>query len=597
MRLQSNAERPSASFTLLKEELRKQIPRISLLVALALVGTGVALIQPYLFKLLIDTAIPTADIRLIGLLLAGMMIVPVLSAGLNSANHYLRVHIGEGVAQRLRQELFDHLLRVCLAELEQFTSGEHVHRLTRSCGRIGEVYVSEHLLPLAMNAILLVGTLAAMTALHWRLSLLALLAFPLAYFLTRKTRGRAQSLYRDQSDLLEAGQSYLHQVFPGLRTIRASNAQSYEEGRWREWLTDHRNIKARVAAFHELIRIVLPESINQVAAGLVFGYGAFEIIQGRLTIGSLVAFIAYLPRAYAVLQALLGTHVNLQEARINAERVDALFALSREPSGDTLLAPGPPIEDVETASQPVGASLAFQNVSFDYGRGDFGAQDLTFNVAPGEFVGIVGPSGGGKSTIIDLIMGFYTPQSGTIMIDGIDLHELSLESLRSRIGLVSQETFLWNATISENILYPGRDDAGRSRQAAREAQIDDFITGLSDAYQTVVGERGMTLSGGERQRLAIARALLQRPRLLLLDEATSALDALTEQKVRVAIDKARAGRTAIVVAHRLTTILNADRILVIDRGRIVEMGSRTELLARQGLFFDLYQAQSLESEQ
>ena len=421
-----------------------------------------------------------------------------------------------------------------------------------------------------------------MTALHWRLSLLALLAFPLAYFLTRKTRGRAQSLYRDQSDLLEAGQSYLHEVFPGLRTIRASNAQSYEEGRWREWLTDHRNIKARVATFHELIRIVLPESINQIAAGLVFGYGAFEIIQGRLTIGSLVAFIAYLPRAYAVLQALLGTHVNLQEARINAEKVDDLFALPPEPSGDTLLAPGPPIEeeDVEMTSQPVGASLAFQNVSFDYGRGDFGAQELSFSVEPGEFVGIVGPSGGGKSTIIDLIMGFYTPQSGKIMIDGIDLHELSLESLRSRIGLVSQDTFLWNATITENIPYPGRDDAGRSRQAARAAQIDDFITGLPDAYETVAGERGMTLSGGERQRLAIARALLQRPRFLLLDEATSALDALTEQKVRVAIDKARTGRTAIVVAHRLTTILNADRILVIDQGRIVEMGSRSELLAR-----------------
>ena len=348
---------------------------------------------------------------------------------------------------------------------------------------------------------------------------------------------------------MKAGQSYLHEVFPGLRTIRASNAQSYEEGRWREWLTDHRNIKARVATFHELIRIVLPESISQIAAGLVFGCGAFEIIQGRLTIGSLVAFIAYLQHGVGAGQALLGTHVNLQEARINAEKVDDLFALPPEPSGDTLLAPGPPIEneDVEMTSQPVGVSLAFQNVLFNYGRGDFGAQELSFSVEPGEFVGIVGPSGGGKSTIIDLIMGFFTPRPGTIMIDGIDLHELSLESLRSQIGLVSQDTFLWNATISENILYPGRDDAGRGRQAAREAQIDDFITGLPDAYETVVGERGMTLSGGERQRLAIARALLQRPRLLLLDEATSALDALTEQKVRAAIDKARTGRTAIVV--------------------------------------------------
>jgi len=450
-----------------------------------------------------------------------------------------------------------------------------------------------------MSTILLLGTLAAMTALHWRLTILALLAFPLSYLLTRKTRRQARTLERDFSNTLEAGQSYLNEFFPGMRTIRAFNAEPYENARWQDWLVKHRSIKARVTAFHELIRIVLPETVNYVAAGLVFGYGAFEIIQGRLTIGSLVAFAAYLPRAYAVLQSLLGTHVNLQEARVNAEKVDALFALPHEPSGAMVLTAGDSSQETGGTSMPplTGAALAFNNVSFDYGRGDFGAQELSFSVEPGEFIGIVGPSGGGKSTIIDLIMGFYTPQSGTIMFDGIDLHELSLESLRSRIGLVSQDTFLWNATIAENILYPGRDDAGRSRQAARATQIDEFITGLPDAYETVVGERGMTLSGGERQRLAIARALLQRPRLLLLDEATSALDALTEQKVRVAIDKARAGRTAIVVAHRLTTILNADRILVIDRGRIVEMGSRTELLARQGLFFDLYQAQSLESEQ
>ena len=334
-----------------------------------------------------------------------------------------------------------------------------------------------------------------------------------------------------------------------------------------------------------MIRIVLPEFINYAAAGLIFGNGAFEIIQGRMTLGSLVAFVAYLPRSYSVLQALLGTHVNLQEARVNAEKVYALFDLAREPSGERLL----------SSTLQAGSALAFHNVSFDYGRGDFGAHDLTFRADPGEFIGVVGPSGGGKSTIIDLIMGFHAPRSGTITIDGIGLRQLSLASLRSQIGLVSQDTFLWNDSVGANILYPGRsDDWDRKRQAARDAQIDDFITGLPGGYGTVVGERGMTLSGGERQRLAIARALLQRPRLLLLDEATSALDALTDQKVRAAIDKVRAGRTAIVEAHRLITILQADRILVIDQGRIVEMGSHQELLARRGLFFDLYQAQSFD---
>jgi len=277
--------------------------------------------------------------------------------------------------------------------------------------------------------------------------------------------------------------------------------------------------------------------------------------------------------------------------------VDALFALSREPSGVRVLSPSGTSqeESVEGAPPPAAAALAFNNVSFDYGRGDFGARDVTFRVEPGEFVGIVGPSGGGKSTIIDLIMGFYTPQSGTIALDGIDLRELSLTSLRDQIGLVSQELFFWNDSISRNISYPRPDeDAGAVGEAARAAQIDEFITGLPRDYRTVIGERGLTLSGGERQRLAIARALLKRPRLLLLDEATSALDALTEQKVRDAFEEARAGRTAIVVAHRLSTILNADRVLVIDQGRIVETGSRDELLTRRGLFHDLYKAQSFD---
>ncbi len=576
---------PKRSFGLLKEELKEQVPRIVLLIFVAVLGTGVGLIQPLLFKALIDTAIPTADLRLIGLLLAGMVIVPVVGAGLGSVNHYLRAFIGEAVAQRLRRELFNHLLHVRLAELGKFETGELIGRLTRSCGMIGEVYVTAHLLPLLMNAILLVGTLTAMTALSWRLSLLALLAFPFSYLLTRKARGHAESLYSEFSNALEAGQSYLHEVFPGLRTVRAFNAEAHEMGRWQRWIERHWHIKARVTTFHELIRTLLPEFINYAAAGLAFGYGAFEIIQGRLTVGSLVAFVAYLPRSYSVLQALLGTQVNLQEARVNAEKVDALFGLDLSPSGEKVLS------DVSSE----GATLAFQNVSFDYGRGDFGVEDLTFGVEPGEFIAVVGPSGGGKSTIIDLIMGFYAPRSGTITFDGIDQRHLSLASLRSQIGFVPQDTFLWNDSVSANIHYPGRSaDGDRSRQAARAAQIDEFIIGLPDEYETEVGERGMTLSGGERQRLAIARALLQKPRLLLLDEATSALDALTEQKVRGAIDAARQGRTAIVVAHRLVTILQADRILVIDKGRLVETGTLQSLLARRGLFYDLYQAQSFD---
>lgn len=585
MRTHEHNAHSKRSFQLLKMELRGQIPRLILLVALAVVGTGVGLIQPLLFKSLLDDAIPAADVRQIGLLLVGMVIVPVVSACLNSANHYVRAYIGESVSKRLRQELFDHLLHARLEDLERVKVGEQTHRLTSACGKIGEVYVGEHLLPFVMNNILLVGTLIAMASLNLRLFLLALLAFPLSYLLTARTRGYARGLYREFSNVLEDGKSYLYEVFPGLRTIRAFNAEDYENMRWREWAERHWRIKAKVHTFHEMIRTVLPEFINYAAAGLIFGYGAFEIINGRMTVGGLVAFVSYLPRSYSVLQALLGTQMNLQEARVNAEKVDALFGFQREPSGEIAL----------DSMSSEGAELNFQNVSFDYGRKGFTVHELSFHAAPGEFIGIVGPSGGGKSTIFDLILGFYAPQSGSIVIDGVELRNLTLSTVRDQIGWVSQDTFLWNDSIDKNIRYPDRsDDMDRIRQVARETQLQEFISGLPGAYQTVVGEHGMTLSGGERQRIAIARALLQHPRLLLLDEATSALDALTEQKVRAAIDQARVGRTTIVVAHRLTTIKQADRILVIDNGRIAEMGTVQELLARRGLFFDLYQAQSLD---
>jgi ABC-type multidrug transport system fused ATPase/permease subunit len=239
-----------------------------------------------------------------------------------------------------------------------------------------------------------------------------------------------------------------------------------------------------------------------------------------------------------------------------------------------------------------GARVAFQGVSFHYSRG-FGVEDLTFEVQPNEFWGIVGPSGGGKTTVIDLLLGFHAPDSGAIAIDGVDIRELSFEALREQVGLVSQDVFLWNASIWDNLVYPERHFTREAvEQAARMAEIGDFIGALPEGYRTIVGERGLALSAGERQRLALARAILRQPRLILLDEATSALDAITELRIRQALDVARAGRTAIVVAHRLATVMPADMILVIDKGRIAERGTPKELLARRGLFFELCEAQS-----
>jgi ABC-type multidrug transport system fused ATPase/permease subunit len=271
--------------------------------------------------------------------------------------------------------------------------------------------------------------------------------------------------------------------------------------------------------------------------------------------------------------------------RVAAAKLDEHFALPLERSGGALLR--------TTPQSDKGMKVVFDKVSFRYGRGDAGVSDLSFTIHSGEFVGVVGPSGGGKSTIFDLLIGMYEPDSGQVLLDGVDMQTLSLTALREALGVVFQDTFLWNTSLVENLAYP--NDPSKVNMAVdwavRAAQLDPFIASLPEGLQTTVGERGFSLSGGERQRIAIARAILRAPRLLLLDEATSALDPLTEASLRNSFEALRQGRTTVVIAHRMTTIAQADKIIVIDRGKVAEQGSPEELLERRGLLYAFCQAQ------
>ena len=569
--------------TIILGELRKRMSVIISMVFFLILTILISVTLPLLFKRLVDVTIPQKDLSEAGLLLFALILIPLIAAALNALYEYRRAMIGETVSQALRQKLFKHLVHTKLSDLESTETGHIIHHITRGCGRVGDVYIADELVPLITNGLLFTGALVAMTLINWRLMLITLLAFPPTYLFSKRLENYDRTLSREFFRLLESCSSILQQVFSGIRTVRSFNGEAHEKARWDIWIRQHWAIKAKAEALHNVILILPTHIVDRVLMGVIFGVGAFEIINGSLTIGDLVAFMMYTPFVYTALRAMLQAQVTTTEMSVAIEGLDKFFRYEEERQGGIEL----------TVSCGTGPSIEFDHVTFDYGRGDSVVRDVSFSVRPGEFFGIVGESGGGKTTILDLLMGFYAPQSGRILVNGVDIQELSLESLRGHIGLVPQDIFLWNNSIYENITYPDAIGAEAVAEAAEGTNLHAFIKALPEKYETVVGERGLALSGGERQRLAICRAILKQPALLLLDEATSELDALTEEKVQEAFNHAKSGRTTIAVAHRLATVMNADRILVLDGGRVAELGTPEELIAKRQLFYNLYEAQKL----
>jgi ABC-type multidrug transport system fused ATPase/permease subunit len=578
----------SRTYQISLDQIKKHRSAIALSVLLIIIATALDVVTPLLFRFLVDDAVPARDMALIAGVVAGMILLPVVSAALSFLESHQRGKIGTSVTQALRQQAFEHTLSIQMNHLERLNSGELFQRVTKTCGEVGDVFVGDNLLPTIPRLFFLVGNVVAMFAINWRLAIAAMLAVPSLFIFGRLMRQRVLDLAGQLTKVLDSGANLVHETLAGLRTVRAFNGQQREAARWQNWAQQYWQIKLADSALHGFYVDTLSSFVNNLILAIVLGLGVFEILGSRLSIGTLLAFLVYAPRVLSALQQLSRTHLSVSEVRVAAAKLDEHFALPLERSGGALL-PAVPYSDK-------GMEVVFDHVSFHYGRGDAGVSNLSFQINPGEFVGVVGPSGGGKSTIFDLLIGMYEPDSGQVLIDGVDMQTLSLTALREVMGAVFQDTFLWNTSLIENLAYP--NDPSQLDMAVdwavRAAQLDPFVASLPEGLQTTVGERGQTLSGGERQRIAIARAILRKPRLLLLDEATSALDPLTEANLRNAFESLRQGRTTIVIAHRLATIAQADRIVVIDKGQVVEQGSPNDLLDRQGLFYAFYQAQKLD---
>ena len=576
----------SYTLSLVIREVRKQWRTLGIVVVLMFLGTASALVTPLLLRELIDQAIPRGDTSMILALVVAMTLLPVVDVGLGLVRNYARASVGEAVTRRLRTDLFNHLIQGRLDDIERTKLGHIVTVLTRSCGRVGEVFVAQTVVQSMYHSILVLVTAGIMFTLNWKLGLITLLAFPPSYLLARVAGSRERRLFHEQTDILSSGQSYITEVFDNIKTVKSFTGEGREMAWWEGWTRRNWRIKARMVAHHDLFRFGFWVAIQNVVRGLIFGYGALEVVHGRATVGDLVAFLAYLPGLYESVRRVLDFITVGESVKAATDRIDELMAL--------------PMEGTSGVREPVtktgGPSVEFSNVSFRYAREGFGIEDLSFRAGAGEFVGIVGPTGGGKSTVLDLMQGFYEPLNGRILIDGDDIRDLSIGAVRRHISVVPQDAWLWNDTVLANIAYPEtQPDMVLVEQVVRDAQLAEFIESLPNGLDEGLGPKGIDLSGGERQRIAIARALYRKAGLVLLDEPTSALDARTEFHLTAALDSLRKRSTLIVVAHRLKTVIEADKILVIDGGRIVEAGPPEELRHRSGLFAMMYEMQSLES--
>jgi ATP-binding cassette subfamily B protein len=584
----------------LRRALRFIVPywrRLVLVLAISLISTGLSLWLPLLSRDFFDRALLGRDASSLIRVAVLFTVITLSSFVLNVVSGLRYTRVSADILFDMRLEMYRHLQRLSPRFFARTRMGDVLSRINSDVAEIQRI-AAESALAWVGNVLFLAGTTVMLAWLDWRLFLLTIAVAPISLWALvryrRKLEGEVTVLRQRSADI----GSFLIETLQGVRLVVTSNAQAREAARFAD-----RN-RAFVSALMSMQKLTylsggLPGLLLTAGSGAVFVYGGIRVIDGSMTVGTFVAFMAYQMRFLPPLQALMGLYTNLAAARVSLRRVleilDAPIEV-QEPAAavslsGALSAPGMPAVPEVAALPVVRGEVVFDNVSLSFDRGARVLDRLSFSVAPGETLAIVGPSGSGKSTVADLMVRLLDPDEGTITLDGHDLKTVRLEHLRRAVGIVDQEPCILHASIAENIRYAKPDATDDEvRAAARQAALEPFIERLPQGYDTIVGERGAALSAGERQRIATARAFLTKPAVLVLDEPTASLDPIAEREVIAGYKAVMRGQTTIVITHRLDVASRADRIIVLTGARAVEDGSPAELRAKAGRFTELFPA-------
>ena len=545
-----------------------------------IIAAGGTAYLPFVIKDMVDQVLSEKNTTMLNWIVLSIIVVFVIRGIAYYGQSYLMNYVGQRVIIDIRKAVFEKLQRLSMSFYDKHKTGTIMSYVTNDVSALQSAMV-DNVVEMITETVILVASIVMMIYLDWKLFLVTFATFPVVLFFIdsfgkriRKSGSRIQEAAADITSVLQ-------EVASSPRVIKSFVREGYEVDRFDK--ENMNNFRANMK-YAQLSSTLTPtiEFVAAVGVSIILWYGGNSVINGSITAGSLVAFLTYAVNISNPIKRLSRVIGNIQRALAAAQRVFDVLDLP---------------EDIKNAPDAkalpkVKGDVRFNDVSFAYNENEEVLSHVSFEVKPGEMIAFVGPSGAGKSTVASLLPRFYDATNGSITIDGQDIRKVTLDSLREQVGIVPQETVLFNGSVYDNILY-GRLDATREEveAAAKAANAHDFIMQLPDGYETMLGDRGMNISGGQRQRISIARAILKNPQILILDEATSALDTESEHVVQEALDRLMVGRTSFVIAHRLSTIKNADKIMVLEKGQLIEQGNHDELMAMDGLYAHLYKIQ------